>query len=491
MKFYIRKYRERHPDLKNILVLTSNTWNDYGTVSLFTLGYVDESGDYREIGETKILSTTDAEKRPLTVNSVTSFSKPFSALDNRFISLGQTEGYYSNIYEFLPKEMRSELLVALRDIAWDPELAHPFEPTSEFRNSLLRVNEAQYARRVGKELAEGRPVRRSFSFGYTASIPGADTPTEVEIQFDSADKLPGRIVCIVGRNAVGKTRFLANLATDLVQTRKVSRVRVAEMEGRFKGKQRPLFTRVLAVSFSAFDRFTLPQSEGSSYVYCGIRTDRGQLSRRDLVQRYRANLGRIRDGKRQTEWQRSMMRILGTIDDELFDKLGAEVDDPEAPTDTLSLLSSGQSILAHFVTALLAWIEPNSIVLFDEPETHLHPNAVAFLFNVLTSILETHDSFAVIATHSPVVLQEIPRKRAIVFEREGNTTTARPLWLESFGESISELTRHVFETNEIPTLYRRVLRSLANEESLEQTMDRFEEGLSMNAQAYLIAQHNR
>jgi hypothetical protein len=78
-----------------------------------------------------------------------------------------------------------------------------------------------------------------------------------------------------------------------------------------------------------------------------------------------------------------------------------------------------------------------------------------------------------------------------VFEREENITTARPLGLESFGESISELTRHVFETNEIPTLYRRVLRDLANEESLEETMDRFEGGLSMNAQAYLIAHHNR
>lgn len=491
MKFHIRKYREPRPNLKNIFVLTSNTWNDYGTVSLFTLGYVDEHGEYREIGETKILSTENINKKPLTVNSVTSFEKPFSVLDDRYISLGQAEGYYSNIHKLLPKDARSELLVALRDIAWDPELAHPFEPTSEFRNSLLRVNEAQHARRVGNALVQGHPVERSFNFIYSASIPGADAPTEVEIQFDSADKLPGRTVCIVGRNAVGKTRFLAGLATDLVQTRKVSRSRIAEMESRFKENARPLFTRVLAVSFSAFDKFTLPEKEGSSYVYCGIRTERGQLSRKDLVQRYRYNLGRIRDGNRQNEWQRSMMRILGAVDDELFEKLGAEVDDPNVSTDTLSLLSSGQSILAHFVTALLAWIEPNSIVLFDEPETHLHPNAVAYLFNVLTSILEKHDSFAIIATHSPIVLQEIPRKRAIVFEREENITIARPLGLESFGESISELTRHVFETNEIPTLYRRVLRNLANEESLEETMERFEDGLSMNAQAYLIAQHNR
>ena len=60
------------------------------------------------------------------------------------------------------------------------------------------------------------------------------------------------------------------------------------------------------------------------------------------------------------------MRILGTVDEELFEKLGAEVDDPNVSTDALSLLVLNQSILAHFVTALLAWIEPNSIVLFEQ-----------------------------------------------------------------------------------------------------------------------------
>lgn len=409
MKFFIRKYREALPSQKDVFVLTSNTWNDYGTVSLFSLGYVNTEGDYQEIGETKILNADDPGKRPISIKPETAFTRPFSALDTHYISLGQSHEYYSNIHKFLAKEARSELLVALRDIAWDPELAHPFEPTSAFRNSLLRINDAQHARRVGNALVQGLPVDRSFSFRYSASIPGAEAPTVVDIQFDSTDRLPGRTVCIVGRNAVGKTRFLAGLATDLVQTRKISRARLKEMDSRFLENPRPLFTRVLAISFSAFDKFTLPEKEGSSYVYCGIRTDRGQLSRKDLVQRYRHNLGRIRDGNRQTEWQRSMMQILGTVDEELFQKLGSEVDDPDVSTGSLSLLSSGQSILAHFVTALLAWIEPNSIVLFDEPETHLHPNAVASLFNVLTSTLEKHDSFAIIATHSPIVLQEIPQ----------------------------------------------------------------------------------
>jgi predicted ATPase len=139
----------------------------------------------------------------------------------------------------------------------------------------------------------------------------------------------------------------------------------------------------------------------------------------------------------------------------------------------------------------MAWIQPNSLVLFDEPETHLHPNAVASLFLVLSQVLEEFDSYAVVATHSPVVIQEIPAKRVLVFQREGNVTTAELLRVESFGESVTELTRHVFETNEVESLYRRTLRDLAEEETAEAVLARFSLGLSLSAEAYLLAQYGK
>lgn len=90
------------------------------------------------------------------------------------------------------------------------------------------------------------------------------------------------------------------------------------------------------------------------------------------------------------------------------------------------------------------------MILFDEPETHLHPNAVAHLFNVMNKILKEFNSFAIIATHSPIVIQEIPRKRVILLTREGNSTISSPMNFETFGENVSELTRHVFDTVNIP-----------------------------------------
>lgn len=186
-----------------------------------------------------------------------------------------------------------------------------------------------------------------------------------------------------------------------------------------------------------------------------------------------------------------MTEVLGDSEEVLAASLEEEINDPDVDESALSLLSSGQSILVHFVTSLLAWLEPNSLVLFDEPETHLHPNAVASLFNVLTAVLNEYESFAIIATHSPIVIQEIPAKRVIVFQRDANLTVAEPISLESFGESIAELTRHVFETNDVTTLYRRTLTRLARQEPIERTVSRFEQELSLSAQAFLIAQHER
>jgi predicted ATP-dependent endonuclease of OLD family len=186
-----------------------------------------------------------------------------------------------------------------------------------------------------------------------------------------------------------------------------------------------------------------------------------------------------------------MRTILGDRSENLTSTLEQEINNAPTNKDALSLLSSGESILVHFVTALMAWIQPNSLVLFDEPETHLHPNAVASMFLVLSQILKEFGSYAVIATHSPVVIQEIPANRVLVFQREGNVTTAEPLRVESFGESLSELTRHVFETNEVESLYRRTLRNLAEKEAVEQVMKRFSLGLSLSAEAYLLAQYGK
>ncbi|ULA65042.1 MAG: AAA family ATPase [Nitrospira sp.] len=475
---------------RSVFVLETDNWDDFGHKVNFALTFVDESGKKHVIGQVKILQRERSNPDHATVVLTTQLPTTFSELDNQFVSLGQEDDYYKNLQKLFAENVDG-VLIALQDIAWQPALAEPFETTPAFRNALMRNNSAHRARKFGRVWALGESFNEHLSFRYLGRVDGAGQPIEVKFELDGNDDIPGRVVGIIGRNAVGKTRFLSSLSEDLAQISRTSAEGIAERERRFPDG-RPLFNRIIAISYSAFDKFKRPPSDSSySYVYCGIRNDRGAISQSTLIDAYHRNQTRIRNLKRGPDWTRHMQTILGDISASLATSPENKISVPDQEDQALSFLSSGQSILCHFVTALLAWIQPNTLVLFDEPETHLHPNAVASLFLVLTDILKNNDSYAVVATHSPVVIQEIPSKRVIVFRRAENITSAEPLALESFGESVAELTRHVFETVEVESLYRKTLKELSRHMSAEEVLIKFSSGLSLSAQAYLLAQYGR
>ena len=60
---------------------------------------------------------------------------------------------------------------------------------------------------------------------------------------------------------------------------------------------------------------------------------------------------------------------------------------------------------------------------------------------------------------------------------------------ETFGENISELTRHVFDTVSITNFYKIVLKNLSKTKSYDEICDLFDNNLSFNAKAFLLAQY--
>ncbi|MGJ8572365.1 MAG: AAA family ATPase [Hoeflea sp.] len=478
------------PGLKNRFVIQNDNWNDYGSYVRFQLLWFDEQGVRQTIGTTKILQRSKQEAGWGVVDRTAPPSRFSDDIGSDFISLGQSEAYYTWMYETF-RDHAQEVLTALHDIAVMPGLASPFETSTVFRNGMMRENVAWRSRRFGSAWSLGQEPNEKTSFSYTCQLSKDEQPFLIDFDFSAVDILPGRVVGVIGRNAVGKTRFLAQMSADLAQVRQVSAAAVDERKRRFPGEQ-PLFTRILAVSYSAFDRFRRPSPHAeSSYVYCGIRDDNGNLSQTGLQRSFRANKARVRDQQRDLDWVEYIAKILGDSSELSDAVLRREIAGDQAESEMLGQLSSGQAILCHFVTGLLAWLQPESLVLFDEPETHLHPNAVANLFVVLTEILKEHKSYAVVATHSPVVIQEIPSKRVMVFSREEGVTDADPLQFESFGESISELTEHVFKTQEAESLYRDALDRIAKTKTLEEALDLFTNRLSMNAKSYLLARYAR
>lgn len=461
-----------------VFSLTTDIWDDYGTKCTFHLRYHKNINETFKIGELKILQLDEPR---------TKLEKSFVQLDSNYISLGQSIEFYKNLLKYLGEDQATLVLESLNDISWQSNKADAFESKPAYRNALFRVNSANKAFRFGRAVILDEEFNNSLSFEYTVDIESSGCSYDILIDFED-DALPNRIVGVIGRNAVGKTHLMGALAKDLVQINRVSQKTVTEKINRFKGR-RPIFDRVITISYSAFDKFMRPKNPHASYIYCGIRDEKGGLSKTSLINNYKDNLRKIKEQSREYIWVKYMSAILD-VQNEIFKiKLLQEIEHVDSTEDdSLSFLSSGQSILTHFVTALVARIKENTLILFDEPETHLHPNAVANLFNVLNDILMTYQSYAIIATHSPIVIQEIPSKRVVLLTREGDSTIATRMQFETFGESISELTRHVFDTASIQNHYKLVLKELSKSMSSEDVNNLFNNNLSFNAKAYLLAQ---
>lgn len=477
MHFYKSKnQRSFQPPPRAVLpciVYMLDGWDDYNFKTLYHLCLVKKNGDQEALGSVKILQRgVQSTKLP----------EDFPELPDEFVSLGQEPSYYKNMRQHLPKTHRA-VLAKLNDVVVKPQLLEEVETNTGFRNSLIRFNDARICLRDGLAILDAIEPQKGYSFTYTGNIPGAEAGLAIDVDLHPEDPVPGRILAIIGRNGVGKTQFMAKLARDLATTQRVSKETVEQVESAFK-PARPLFSRVIALSFSAFDRFQRPEPQKFfSYIYCGVRDDSGGLSRRSLESRHVEYLRRIKEQDRDDLWRTLVAKVMG-ISKKLvsIDQTIEELENGQTPS-----MSSGQSILAYFNSAAIAYLKDESLVLFDEPEIHLHPNAVALLMQTLQVLLAEYNSYAIIATHSPLVIQEVPRKRVIRFGREGNISSAHPLATESFGENIAELTRQVFETVEIPNFYKATFKELAKTKTFDQVSALFDDQLSLHATAYLAS----
>jgi predicted ATP-dependent endonuclease of OLD family len=96
------------------------------------------------------------------------------------------------------------------------------------------------------------------------------------------------------------------------------------------------------------------------------------------------------------------------------------------------------------VTRLVGTVEERTLVLIDEPEAHLHPPLLSAFVRTLSELLSNRNGVAVIATHSPVVLQEVPKSCVWKIRRNGTSIVAERPEIETFGENVGILTREVF-----------------------------------------------
>lgn len=471
---------------RDTVLLLPSSWDDYSRKATFAAYYIDDEGRQHSLGEMKISHPGhDAGRVEIPDN--------ISELPENLISAGQGETYYQTLSS-LPGGKGRLILVALRDAIFNDDLLKDNRSQSFVRNVLFRFIDAEKLKRL-REVSRGVKVNTSYSFTY--SVNGAPL---LNCHVDPNSVPPSNLQGLIGRNGVGKTTLMANIAhAACLQSGVLDQ---NPKYGRFEtASEYAAFGNVIALSFSAFDRFEVPKDDGTAllavpYHYVGLRVlEEGRLkapqeTTRDLLE----SLKRCLFSARKDAWIESISILRN---DPVFEGLPlgqlAAVSDPQEVSQfelLISSLSSGHLIVLLATTKLVELVEDRTLVLFDEPESHLHPPLLASLIKVISRLLQERNGVAIITTHSPVVLQELPSNCAWQVDRTGEELTATPIPIETFGESVGTLTQVVFDLElKRSSYYAAIERAVQNPgvTSFEQLLEQFSGHLGSEGRAVAMA----
>ena len=530
--------------------LQRDDWNDHSFRTLYHLHFKHGSSesDVTYIGGVKILRQGQTAGDPQLIQM------PFTQLSDDWVSVGTSLDYYQRLNE-LPPKRRTAIMEALNDVVAHPELVERFQSEVGWQKSLFRDNkEWREFLNDARALYEGNftaVADLQVSFSYTPA--GAREPIQLDFSAPEPDDyfgpynrlgpskvrtlLPERIIILIGRNGSGKSTLLARLA----HVAFASPQERATKEMKTLGILKPPaigFTRIITISYSAFDSFIVPgqgfkellqttrdlASGEGRFIFCGLR---------DLVAEARADIDKddaevnsnsqdkVSHVERRTttrlkpvealagEFAVLVKRIHKEGRGELLEAaLGPLLDDPsfaELKTQMVGMTrshksakslflgwSTGHKIALHVVASLVAHTVPRSLVLFDEPEAHLHPPLMAALMHAVRIVLTDKNALCVAATHSPVLLQETLARHVRIVKRTGETLDVTKPKLETFGENVGVLTYDAFGLTASTTDYHKILDLLVQGcDSLEEVEVLFPSGLSAQARAYVLAQFAR
>lgn len=472
------------------LLLARDGWNDYSYFTLFGVRLILSGNSKVELDEIKIMKDSQAEgleNRPFH-NLEPGALVPRTHLES-ICSLSSSKKYYDTLAK-LDMDLARGVLKTLNDASFLIDVKLRFQEQPCFQISLLRDL-------IARELLDDAGIpfgaEQQLINAFTAKVllEGASAPHEFHFDFYSKLGAPRRIQSIVGLNGVGKTQVMARLA--MLMSR-FSKQAIKEKRSALQGDDvinpTPSIYGVVAVSFSAFDEFERPtqlQGEKFKYSYCGLQHHRGRLkSKEDLLDEIKITLANLPTEKRDL-----LKKVLGNL--VRTDDLDTFIDEPENNKHLYERLSAGQRLALNCVFHILSKIDRRTLILFDEPELHLHPQLLTGLLNTLSEILESQDSFAIIATHSPLVIQQLPMECVHVLRRDRMTPMVLKPTFQTFGESLSELTKFVFSSTEADRDYRSVLDRMYSEANhdVEAVRAIFSNKMSLSADIYLESLRER
>ena len=457
-------------------------WTDYEYHTWFCLFYFASEADRRMIGELKLMNSEQD-------NTMDALPEEFDEpLDDSFCSLGIKTDYYIGLRQELENEqLIKEVQHYLCDCTFEPAIYDQHRDERIFNVSLMRDLSAMDALQEGQSLAMGIEPDEMYSFSYTYH-PKYDNSLyadwKVHIPYKPLKFM--RTFGIIGINGVGKTQILSSFITDLL----------AQKVDNFKSL--PHFKNIIVICSTPFDSYPVEKQDTREIVYrlCCLEQDK-TLTLDGIKQ----NLNRIM--KQPTVEHVSMLTVWVDLIREYVDSAfvdhvvilkrdadGSEYYDinGEDLGSNVNILSSGQLHILSLVTYICANIHYRSLLFIDEPEVHLHPHITMEFMAMLSGLLSVFKSYAIIATHTPLVVREMAGKNVFLMQKmQDGIPQIAPVGFETLGEDVGTLYRNLFGYDEQSSYFKKMVDKLCDRgKCYEEIVRYFQQGMNLNINARLI-----
>jgi len=505
LTFKIIKHKAHPPQTGRLIAyLCENNWDDYYFKTTFSLIVFDEHGKQHNIGNVKI-GIMGLEKG--WVSEQLGFN-PFTHFNDNAFSLGQDEEYYKNVRSLLSEELGNQVFEKLNDIAYSRKSFDIAFDEPIFKTSLLRSVSTSVIHGQFSKIINGEARLSKFDFSYKKVQTDKSAQIDISFQVTPGSMPSSNIHVLIGRNGVGKTTLLNNIVKTVIDDsaakEEVGVMLCKQNDWHETELPKDYFSSISSVSFSAFDPFIPPKNRpdrslGTCYFYIGLKknddTNSKELKgdeaiRNDFVDSLLVCFALQTKKKR---WLQAIKTLESDINFAEMDltRLGSLENVSEVKKSALNLvsrMSSGHTIVLLTLTKLIETIEEKTLVLIDEPESHLHPPLLSAFTRALSDLLVDRNAVAIIATHSPVILQEVPKSCVWKLERTRNEGVSFRPENETFGENVGVLTREVFGLEVTKSGFHNLLiKSVNDGKNFDEIIELYKGQLGFEGQAILRA----
>ncbi|MGG5152322.1 AAA family ATPase [Alcaligenes aquatilis] len=502
IRFRIIDRNERPADdHANTVYLRVDYWNDYSFVTMFEVFAYDENGEKHNLPNIKIGFLGQTTE----VSTYSTLDKEFNELSSNYFSVATDVDFYRKLWRDFSTDWRDAFLTKLRDVVKSPAILEIAKDEDVFKTSHLRGVSINTIRAQFTRILAGDVPATDFHFHFL--LPSSPNFAGFDLEFNvKAGSLPStNIHAIIGRNGVGKTTLLKHMVKAISGHSKDG-AEFYQKQALFASRKnlgKDFFANLVSIAFSAFDPFDLPASDenpsdGTPYSYVGLTNysgDDGAIlkSRAELHEEFIDALKFcLSESPRKQRWSDAISVLESDsnfAEMNLLDLLQYDLGQvSEHAGRRISKMSSGHAITILTVTQLVAKVEEKTLVLIDEPESHLHPPLLSALVRSLSQLLYKQNGVAIIATHSPVVLQEIPKSCVWKLYRARISSEKIRPEIETFGENVGTLTREVFRLEVEKSGFHTLLReAVALGGTYDEILSHFQGSLGFEARGILRA----